>query len=307
MTATAVSLALTTDLPCKEQRHRRLATLISLIVTLGFIALAAFGMSYYRLSKADRAFSPKHHLLRPSGAIGISLAFLGVLMLCGIFLYPLRKRWPWLQRQGDSKHWLDYHVILGIASPVAIAFHSAFKFHGLAGIAFWSMIAVSLSGLVGRYLYAQVLREAAAAEVSLIVFRAMLESQTLVPRQELRRCFFPPPAATLVSQWSPFTALGYLALSDVRLLLRVARLRMKILGLAGGMRSLGGLLSTGNTELEEVIKLGCKEVRLSRRLLLLSQAQKVFRLWHVVHKPFSYAFVLLALLHIVVAMVFGFI
>ena len=35
-----------------------------------------------------------------------------------------------------------------------------------------------------------------------------------------------------------------------------------------------------------------------KRVLFLSRSQKVFHLWHVVHKPFSYAFAVLALLHI---------
>jgi len=169
------------------------------------------------------------------------------------------------------------------------------------------MVAVSVSGLIGRYLYAQVLREVAATESFLIVFRAMLERQTLVSQEDLRRFFFPTPPANRVSKWSAFTGLGYLAVSDLTLQLRVARLRVKVLGLGIGFRSLGGLLSSGNAELEHVISLGCKEARLSRRLLLLSHAQRVFELWHFVHKPFSYAFVVLALGHIAVAMIFGFI
>jgi hypothetical protein len=39
---------------------------------------------------------------------------------------------------------------------------------------------------------------------------------------------------------------------------------------------------------------------------LLSHAQRVFQLWHVVHKPFSYAFAVLALVHIAVVMMLGF-
>lgn len=307
MIATSVNWPVAAVAHERQLRHRRLVTRVALIATVAFAALTLFGTSYYRLSQTERAFSPKHHLLRPTGVVGISLAFLGVLMLCGIFLYPLRKRWAWLQRRGDSKHWLDHHVILGTFAPVCIAFHAAFKFHGLAGVAFWSMVAVSLSGVVGRYLYAQVLREAAASEASLIVFRAMLESQTLIPQKELRRRFFPLPVGHQLEKLSAFTAFGYLALCDLSLLVRVARLRIRVLGLASGLRSLGGFLPAGNAELEEIIRLGCNEARLSRRLLLLAHAQRVFRLWHIVHKPFSYAFVVLALAHIIVAMVFGFI
>jgi hypothetical protein len=135
-------------MPDTEKRHRRLVMMISAVVVAAILALVLYGEDYYRLSQADRPFSPKHHLLKPSGAVGLNLGLLGVLMLCGIFLYPLRKRWAWLQKQGNSKHWLDHHVVLGIAAPVCIALHSSFKFRGLAGIAFWVMLAVALSGLI---------------------------------------------------------------------------------------------------------------------------------------------------------------
>src|ERR1017187_2280542 len=132
--------------------YRRSLMVASVLAFAPIVILAIYGANYYALSQADRPFSPKHHLLKPSGALGINLGVLGVLMLCAIFLYPLRKRWGWLRKQGNSRHWLDYHVILGIAAPVFIAFHSSFKFHGVAGIAFWVMVGVAVSGLVGRYL-----------------------------------------------------------------------------------------------------------------------------------------------------------
>ena len=64
-------------------------------------------------------------------------------MFLAIFLYPLRKVWAWLRGKGAPKHWLDFHVLLGLAAPFVIAFHSSFKFRGFAGIAFWIMVAVS--------------------------------------------------------------------------------------------------------------------------------------------------------------------
>ena len=67
-----------------------------------------------------------------------------------------------------------------------------------------------------------------------------------------------------------------------------------------------GMLSPRDFLLEEVILLARKQAVLSRRILFLSHAQQVFKLWHVVHKPFSYAFAVLALAHIVVAMMLGF-
>jgi hypothetical protein len=301
-TAFAPSAVGTSD---AEKQHRRLVMMISAVGVSLLVALALYGADYYRLSQADRPFSPKHHLLKPSGAVGINLGVLGVLMLCGIFLYPLRKRWAWLQRQGNSKHWLDHHVVLGVAAPVCIAFHSSFKFRGLAGVAFWVMLGVAVSGLIGRYLYAQVLGQVAATEQSLRIFHGVLERQKIIPQADLRR-LFRLPGPNQVARRSVFAALAYMVASDLARPFRVARLRLQAAGKGSAIFFLGGLRSTQNAQLEGVLSLARKQALLSRRIVFLSPAQKVFRFWHVVHRPFSYAFAVLALVHIVVVMLLGF-
>ena len=288
-----------------KRHHRRIIMMVSAVAIGLFLALAIYGASYYTLDQADRPFSPKHALLKPSGFVGINMGFLGVLMFCTIFVYPLRKRWAWLQKRGNSKHWLDYHVVLGLAAPVCIAFHSSFKFRGLAGIAFWVMLAVAVSGLVGRYLYAQIPRRVAAAELSLKVFGEVLSHQKMIPPADLKRLLY-VPAPDRVRRWSAFGALCYIVASDLIRPLRFARLRMQVMGVGQAVFSFGGLLPAKNTELEWVIALAREQALLSRRIVFLSSAERVFKLWHVVHKPFSYAFALLAILHIVVAMLLGF-
>src|SRR5437764_13083650 len=111
------------------------------------LVIAGYGYDYYSLSAAQRPFSPKHYLLRPSGTIGIRLGMLGVLMFFLIYLYPLRKKWGWLGRQRNSRHWLDFHIVLGTTAPITIAFHSSVKFGNVAGMASWSMLIVPLTGL----------------------------------------------------------------------------------------------------------------------------------------------------------------
>ena len=72
------------------------------------------------------------------------------------------------------------------------------------------------------------------------------------------------------------------------------------------IRSLGGLFSTGNQDIEIVVHLVRKKASLSKRILFLDQAERVFHLWHVVHRPFSYAFAVLAVIHIVNAVRLGY-
>src|SRR3989441_857313 len=150
-----------------EKGHRLRLRLAWLLAAAAVLVIAGYGFDYYSLGAAQRPFSPKHEILRPSGTIGIKLGMLGVLMFFLIYLFPLRKKWGWLSRQGNSRHWLDFHVVLGATVPIIIAFHSSFKFGNIAGMAFWSMLVVTVSGFIGRYLYSQIPRGLNAAELSM--------------------------------------------------------------------------------------------------------------------------------------------
>jgi hypothetical protein len=254
----------------------------------------------------------KHALLKPSGRIGIKLGMLGVGMFLVIFLYPLRKRWTWLGRQGVSRHWLDFHVLLGLSAPFVIAMHSAFKFHGFAGIAFWIMLAVSISGVVGRYLYGQIPRRVNAAELSRKELQDLqdrmaeqLASQNMLKESDVRSALRLPSQET-VDRLPIVAALIYMFLLDLVRPLRIARLRGGALRGSEHLTTLGGLLPTHHRELERAIVVAREEAALSKRILFLSRTQQVFHLWHVVHKPFSYTFAVLVLVHIGVVLMMGF-
>jgi hypothetical protein len=291
----------------KRAHHIRLVC--GYVITIALIvALAIYGFSYYTLSSADRPFSPKHALLKPSGSIGVKLGFLGLAM----FLYPLRKISPWLARQGSSRHWLDIHVLLGLTAPFVIAFHSAFKFRGFAGMAFWIMVAVSLSGVIGRYLYAQIPRSLSAAELSMKELQELqdklgqqLSQQKILPQADLRALLsFPSPER--VAKLSMVFALGYMMALDLARYFRVAKLRRHALNSWDTLTTMGGLLSTRHRALEKAIAVAKEEAATAKRVLFLGRSQQVFHLWHVVHKPFSYTFALLAIIHIAVVMLMGF-
>jgi hypothetical protein len=308
-TVVAPVLAPTAD---GRSAHRfRLAVGYALAIAL-IVTLAVYGYDYYTLGTVNRPFSPKHALLRPSGRIGLKLGFLGLAMFLAIFLYPLRKRWAWLARQGSSKHWLDIHVLLGLAAPFVIAFHASFKFSGFAGMAFWIMLAVSISGVVGRYLYAQIPRSLNTAELSLREAQdlrerlaSQLTSQRVLPPadwQSLMRLPTPETAEKLPM----VAALVYMMVLDLIRPMRAASMRRHRLGAGEILASLGGFLPTRHVDLERAISLARQEAALAKRILFLSRSRQVFHLWHVVHKPFSYSFALLALIHIGVVFMMGF-
>jgi hypothetical protein len=311
----SVHLSIANPLPetvDKERSHRICLRLGMALAAALVIAIMAYGYDYYFLSAADRPYSPKHQLLRPSGDVGVKLGVLGVLIFSGIFLYPLRKKIPWLAKRGMAKHWLDYHVILGTTAPLVIAFHASFKFHGIAGMAFWIMTAVAISGIGGRYIYGQIPRQVNAAEMSLKELHELETqySEQLSEQKTFSSAVLEPlfslPSREEVDHLPALAALAWMIWLDLRRPFRIARLRMRVLGFGGALVTFGGVLRTRNLQLERVIDIARRKSTIGKRVLFLSRAQKVFHLWHVVHRPFSYSFAVLAVLHIVVAMLFGF-
>ncbi len=299
--------------PKTNEAGHRFRLIGGYVISIVFLlALTVYGWDYYTLSAADRPFSPKHALLKPSGSIGLKLGFLGMAVFFAIFLYPLRKRWPWLMRIGSTKHWLDIHVLLGLSAPFIIAFHSSFKFRGFAGIAFWIMASVSASGVVGRYLYSQIPRRVNAAELSRKEVQELqqqlsqqLTEQRLLPQADIRQALRLPSPQT-VDRLPIVVAIVYMMILDVQRVFRIARLRRHALRGSEYLTSLFGLVRTGHRDLERAIDTAREEAMLSKRILFLSRSEKVFHLWHIVHKPFSYTFAVLAEIHIAVVMMMGY-
>jgi hypothetical protein len=295
------------------ERGHRLRLLLSWLAALAIIlVIAGYGLNYYALSSVDRPLSPKHDLLKPSGTIGIKLGLFGVLLFFLIYLYPLRKKWGWLARQGNSRHWLDFHVVLGTTAPIIVAFHASFKFGNIAGMAFWSMLCVTISGFVGRYLYAQVPRNLNAAELSMKEMQDTEESL----RQELAaqkmafgsrmEALYDLPTPDDVEHMPMLIALLYMILIDLRRPFQISLLRLQAAGFGAWLLSLFGTRRTKDLKLERGIAVARRQAGLSKRILFLQRTQQTFNLWHVVHRPFSYAFAILAIIHISLVLYMGY-
>ncbi len=295
------------------ERGHKLRVFLAWMLSLALVlVLAGYGFDYYTLGSSDRPFSPKHELLRPSGTVGMKLGMFGVLLFFLIYHYPLRKKWGWLARQGNSRHWLDFHVVLGTAAPVIIAFHASFKFGNIAGMAFFSMLAVTLSGFVGRYLYAQIPRNLNAAELSMKEMeeienslRARLREQKLTFGKRLE-ALYELPSREEVARMPMLVSFGRMIWIDGKRPLRLSLLRLEATGFLSWLASLGGLRRTQDAKLEHAIRVARKQSALSKRILFLSRTQQVFHMWHIVHRPFSYAFAILAIIHIALALYMGY-
>lgn len=103
----------------------------------------------------------------PGHGFGLVLGMAGASAMVLLSLYSVRKRVPSLARFGRLPRWLDAHVTLGLVGPMLVLFHTAGRLGGIVSVAFWSMVVVVTSGVIGRYVYAQVPRTIAGRERSL--------------------------------------------------------------------------------------------------------------------------------------------
>ena len=139
---------------------------------------------------------------------------------------------------------------MGLTAPFIVAFHSTLKFKGIAGMAFWIMFAVSTSGVVGRYLYAQIPRKVSTAELSMKELQELQENlaqqlaaQNLLPEADLR-AFLRMPDANRVARLPIVVALVYMMILDVIRVFRVARLRRHALSFGQSFQTFAGFLPT---------------------------------------------------------------
>ena len=301
-----------TSRPDPDRMHRFRLRLAYMVATAGTLALLAYGFGYYWSSPAQRALSWKHAYLKPSGAIGLRLGMLGVLLFLFIFLYPLRKKWAWLGRQGSSRRWLDFHVLLGLLAPAVVTFHSSFKFSGIAGVAYWIMIVVALSGVVGRYIYAQIPRSLNSAELSLqeaqeqsLRLATQLKNTGILSSRDVDGLLRLPDVRR-VQSISLIGVLWRMMLFDLGFPFRIWRLRQKMLWSQRKWWSLVGLGRGENAVLEGAISMARDQTVLAKKIVFLSKSHRMLHLWHIIHRPFSYSFAVLASIHVILMLMLGY-
>jgi hypothetical protein len=88
---------------------------------------------------------------------GYYLGLTDASMMLTLLLYSLRKRLAWLRRLGAMRHWFRLHMTLGILGPTLILLHARYHLGSVnAAVAFYSMLVVAGSGVVGRFIYVKI-------------------------------------------------------------------------------------------------------------------------------------------------------
>ncbi len=95
--------------------------------------------------------------ITPEEGVGYWLGIFGGLAMLLLLTYPLRKKWRPMRKMGDTRYWFRVHMFLGLLGPILVLFHANFGIGSInSSIAFFSMLLVAGSGVIGKYFYLKI-------------------------------------------------------------------------------------------------------------------------------------------------------
>lgn len=230
----------------------------------------------------------------------------GVMMLL-LFTYPLRKYFSFARNWGRMKWWFLVHMVLGVGGPVLILLHSTFRVGSLnAAVALYSMVAVAVSGVIGRFIYARVNRGLHGEKASLrdLQKRAGLEEAearsrlAFAPAVEARLFAFEQREIKARAGWLTYVRQVFWLPVQQWLAYRscVADLRLALRALAKRQNWSREDLAKRYRHSKKLVDQYLNAVT---RVSQYTAYSKMFSLWHVAHVPFVYLLVISAIVHVV--------
>ncbi len=275
--------------------------LISFLVIIYYLI---DGISFYLTPYSERPFQGSYRIFRPAGYLGHAFGVIGSAMMIIMLLYSIRKRFSVFEGWGPLSSWLHGHIYLGIIGPLFIILHTSFKVSGLVAVSFWSMIAVALSGVLGRYIYLQIPRTISGTEMSLNDISEIeiqltsqlkqdfnLESETL---EKIETFFYPSMKKT--GRGLTLTLLGLLK-EDALYPLHYLRAR----------RRYSRELQISGKLMGKILKIFRRKALIRRRISLWNRIHQIFHYWHIFHKPFALVMFIVMFVHILIAVLMGYV
>jgi hypothetical protein len=279
-----VSESLNIRFPLNKLTHTIYIWSMAAIVIAVTIYLAYTGYSYYSTPLEERFYHSSHDWFKPSGLFGQGLGIIGTfLIFFGVSIYIAHKRYNILGKRVRLKYLLEFHIFLCSLGPVLVLFHTAFKFGGIVSIAFWSMVAVVASGVIGRFIYLQIPRTIEGRELSLSEVK---NTQTDIENVLLEKYELGTEAIQKFASFSNDSKTEKLSLATLKNTLRTNNVNI--------------------SDRKQILKMVKKERSLTRKISRLETMKKLFRYWHVAHMPFAIIMLVIVMVHVIVAFTFGY-
>lgn len=289
---------LVTPAASKAGARKSSATRKSRNAVYGYAFLVAALIAGWLLSDAK--------LVNPNDGLGYWLGIVGGSLMLFLLLYPAGKKSAILRRLGVVKHWFRIHMIFGLVGPLFILYHCNFSVDAInSTVALYSMVAVSVSGIIGRYFYTRIHRglygkRANIEELREEITDSMENSRGLaaiLPRfiNELHvvsaKLTGDQYTRSISMQHSLSWVVRYYVVRLRLYLLIDKELRERATSSEAMNNNAKKLLKTANTYAGQ-------QVGLMRQVAQLAFYERLFSLWHIFHMPLFLLLVVSALVHV---------
>ncbi len=235
----------------------------------------------------------------PGSELAVYCGYVGAGLLAVSALYPVWRRFRLFRWISSNTMWFDLHMMAGVVGPMYIALHSAFKLDNWVSSAFWCMVIVVVSGVIGRYLYTQVPdlmngRELEELDHQRAFNRLRSQHAAAVAVAEEEIAWRRARAEKFASATGLIGAFFWILAEDLSRPAR-RRSRRKKFKRAGAPRHV----------VKELTRRTARALLIDRRQVLAPRAQLVLHSWKMVHVPFTILLVIISALHIYVAFEFS--
>ncbi len=237
-------------------------------------------------------------IYHPGTELAIWCGYIGTALMAISAMYPMMRRFRGFRLVASNTMWFDFHMMAGVVGPMFILLHSALKLDNWVSAAFWCMVIVVVSGVIGRYLYTQVPdllngRELEELDHERAIARLRGQHALAVQVAERELAKHRANCDRLVDAGLMRVLLWIMA-EDVRRIFRRFGRRRR-LRKTGAPRAV----------VKELGRRTGRMMLIDRRRVLASRAQLLLHSWKLVHVPFTIFLVAISALHIYVAFKFS--
>jgi hypothetical protein len=264
----------------------------------GYLTLAAVVCAGWLLRREG--------LVNPAEGLGYWLGIIGGSMMLLLLFYPAGKKSSLLRRMGLVKHWFRIHMIFGLVGPALILYHCNYSVDALnSKVALYSMLAVTSSGLIGRYFYTRIHRglygkHAHVEELRVEISDALRNSRGLgaiLPGfiSELQLV----SAKLMGDEHTKSIGLRHSLSWTFNYYLVRLRLYLKINRELSEEAAINEVVRSNAKNIRKTANAyAAKQAALMRQVAQLAFYERLFSLWHVFHMPLFLLLVVSALVHV---------
>lgn len=226
--------------------------------------------------------------------LALTCGYLGTALMVLSMAYLIQRRLKWFRATATNQFWLDVHLMTGIVGPLFIALHSALRLTTWVSIPFWSMVAVVVSGVVGRYLYTLVPSLSSKHDLAILAHRRAVGdlAKEHAAAAHYANVVMDREAQRSAQAWhiGLLPLLGWVVVDDLRRMWSRRRDRRALRRLAP--RRIARAI-TGHVD---------RVVFYERRKELAPRGKALLKAWKRVHIPFSVVLLVTMLIHIAIAL-----